>query len=274
MEIRSVNHNGNSAGTLQNPLLQGLIDSHCHLDDEAFAPDRSAVIQRAKNAGIDKILVPAYSPAFWPRLQHLCAQQSMLYPAYGVHPLYINACASNWLEQLRSLLDQAVAVGEIGLDLSESAPDYGSQVACLKMQLHLAQELNLPVILHARRTLEDLSLILRDFSGLRGVVHSFSGSLVQAQRLVDRGFYLGLGGAFTHARALRLRATIQSLPLERILVETDAPWQSAESYRGQRNEPAFLLETVHALAGLLQMAPQALAGQLTRNTLTLFQEKL
>ncbi|MDR7927044.1 TatD family hydrolase [Acidithiobacillus thiooxidans] len=268
--------NDSPGDTTQNRFLYGLVDSHCHLDDEAFAPDRSAVMQRARNAGVDKILVPAYSPVFWPRLQEVCAQQAMLYPAYGVHPLYIKACGSNWLEQLRSQLDGAVAVGEIGLDLSDNAPDYALQVAYLKMQLHIAQELNLPVILHARRTLEQLSQVLRDFPSLRGVVHSFSGSLVQAQRLVDRGFYLSLSGAFTHARALRLQATIKSLPVDRILVETDAPWQAAESYRGQRNEPGFLVKTVYALAHLLQARPQLLAEQLTRNTLALFhfQEKL
>ncbi|WP_414039878.1 TatD family hydrolase [Acidithiobacillus sp. M4-SHS-6] len=247
-----------------------LIDSHCHLDDAAFDPDRQEVIQRAQAAGVHKMVVPAYSPSFWPRLQQLCAQNTMLYPAYGVHPLYLNACASGWLDALPVLLEQAVALGEIGLDLSENAPDHGAQVACLKSQLQLALALNLPVILHARRTLEELILILRGFPGLRGVVHSFSGSLVQAQRLMDSGFYLGLGAAFTHPRALRLQATIRSLPLDRVLIETDAPWQPGGSFRGQRNEPAFLVETVRALAHLREIPFPALAERLTRNTLAFF----
>ncbi len=256
-------------------LLHNLIDSHCHLDEAAFNPDRDAVIQRARAAGVTKIVVPAYSPLFWPRLKNLCDQEAMLYPAYGMHPLYVSDCRPDWLGQLQNLLGQAVALGEIGLDGSGPAAEYAEQLSCLERQLDLARELDLPVILHARQTQEELLLILRRYPGLRGVVHSFSGSLVQAQRLVDMGFYLGLGGAFTHARALRLQATIKSLPLEQILVETDAPWQSAMAYRGQRNEPGFLAENVHLLAHLLQRAPQALAEQLTRNTLALFhfQEK-
>ncbi|WP_172437652.1 TatD family hydrolase [Acidithiobacillus marinus] len=247
-----------------------LVDSHCHLDDAAFDLDRPDVIRRARAAGVQKIIVPAYSPLFWPRLQQLCAQNIWLYPAYGVHPLYLHACASDWFEALPVWLENAVAVGEIGLDRSDNAPDHGAQIACLKSQLQLAQALDLPVILHARGTLEELILILRGFPRLRGVVHSFSGSLVQAQRLMDSGFYLGLGAAFTHARALRLQATIRSLPLDRVLIETDAPWQSGASFRGQRNEPAFLLETVRALAHLREMAFSALAEQLTRNTLAFF----
>lgn len=247
-----------------------LIDSHCHLDDAAFDPDRPDVLRRARAAGVQKIIVPAYNPLFWPRLQQLCARNVMLYPAYGVHPLYLHDCASDWLEALPVLLEQAVALGEIGLDRSANAPDHGAQVACLKNQLQMARELDLPVILHARGTLEELILILRTFPGLRGVVHSFSGSLVQAQRLMGSGFYLGLGAAFTHARALRLQATIRSLPLQQVVIETDAPWQSGASFRGQRNEPAYLRETLEALAGLREIPARQLAEQLTRNTLSLF----
>ena len=260
-----------TAVDLASSPLKNLVDSHCHVDDVAFAEDWRAVLQRAVAAGVSKIVVPGYSPLFWQRLQALCAEfPALLYPAYGVHPLYLRECGPDWTERLQVLLDGAVALGEIGLDAGADAPDRAEQEVCLRTQLALARDLHLPVILHARQSLEALLLILRHYPGLRGVVHSFTGSLVQGRRLVDMGFYLGLGAACSHPRVLRLRATMAALPVDNVLVETDAPWQSSLQRRGQRNEPGFLPETIRVLAELRHTPPQELADHCTQNTLSLF----
>ena len=185
--------------------MHGLIDSHCHLDDAAFDDDRDAVLRRAETAGVCKIIVPAYTPKYWDRLKEGCRHHPGLYPAYGVHPLYLDDRDEQWEATLATLLTQAVALGEVGLDAGDGAPDAARQRAGFTTQLAMAQQLGLPVILHARRSLEEVILTLRRFPGLRGVLHRFSGSLVQAQRLIDMGFLLGLGGALTHPRARRLR---------------------------------------------------------------------
>ena len=250
--------------------VHGLIDSHCHLDDAAFDDDRDAVLRRAETAGVCKIVVPAYTPKHWGRLKETCRHHPGLYPAYGVHPLYLNDRDGAWEATLAALLTQSVALGEIGLDASDGAPDAAHQRAGFATQLAMARQLGLPVILHARRSLEEVILTLRRFPGLRGVLHSFSGSLVQAQRLMDMGFLLGLGGALTHPRAQRLRATVANLPVESLLAETDAPWQTPHGHPGTRNEPAYLSEIIASLAQLRHTPAQEIARITAQNALTLF----
>ncbi len=250
--------------------MHGLIDSHCHLDDAAFDDDRDAVLRRAETAGVCKIIVPAYTPKYWDRLKEGCRHHPGLYPAYGVHPLYLDDRDEQWEATLATLLTQAVALGEIGLDAGDGAPDAARQRAGFTTQLAMAQQLGLPVILHARRSLEEVILTLRRFPGLRGVLHRFSGSLVQAQRLIDMGFLLGLGGALTHPRARRLRATAAILPAESLLVETDAPWQTPHAHPGTRNEPAYLSEIIASLAQLRHTPAQGIAQVTAQNALTLF----
>ncbi|QQD73505.1 TatD family hydrolase [Acidithiobacillus ferrivorans] len=250
--------------------MYGLIDSHCHLDDVSFDEDRDAILRRAEMAGVCKIIVPAYTPKHWCRLKETCRHHPGLYPAYGVHPLYLDDRDDRWEATLATHLTQAVALGEIGLDASDGAPDAARQQAVFTIQLAMAQQLGLPVILHARQSLEEVILILRRFPGLRGVLHSFSGSLVQAQRLMDLGFLLGLGGALTHPRAQRLRATVANLPVESLLAETDAPWQTPHGHPGIRNEPAYLSEIIASLAQLRHTPAQEIAQVTAQNALTLF----
>ncbi|CDQ11949.1 Uncharacterized deoxyribonuclease YjjV [Acidithiobacillus ferrivorans] len=250
--------------------MYGLIDSHCHLDDVSFDEDRDAILRRAEMAGVCKIIVPAYTPKHWCRLKETCRHHPGLYPAYGVHPLYLDDRDDRWEATLATHLTQAVALGEIGLDASDGAPDAARQQAVFTIQLAMAQQLGLPVILHARQSLEEVILILRRFPGLRGVLHSFSGSLVQAQRLMDLGFLLGLGGALTHPRAQRLRATVANLPVESLLAETDAPWQAPHGHPGIRNEPAYLSEIIASLAQLRHTSAQEIAQVTAQNALTLF----
>ncbi len=251
-----------------------LIDTHSHFDDSSFDHDRPLAWARAVQAGVSGQIVPAISAAHWPRLRAVCAAYPQLYPAYGLHPMYLAEHRAADLETLAVWLEQepAVAVGECGLDFFVPGLDVAAQTQFFTRQLALAHDLHLPVILHARRAVDAVLQQLRRYPGLRGVVHSFAGSEQQARQLIDLGFYLSVGGPLTYPRAQRLQRLVTVLPLEFLLLETDAPDQPLSNRRGQRNEPAYLPEVLHTLARLRDTDPQQLAATLLRNTLTLFNQ--
>ncbi len=249
-----------------------LVDSHCHFDVEAFAHDREAVIARARAAGVTRQVVPAVTAEAWPQLRTVCRAWPGLYPAYGLHPVYLSAHRPEHLERLREWIvrERPVAVGECGLDHFVEDLDPQAQQVCFNAQLQLAREFDLPVIVHARRAVDAVIAAIARVGGLRGVVHSFSGSRVQAQRLWDMGFLIGLGGPVTYERAQRLRRLAAEMPLEYLLLETDAPDQPDQLIRGQRNEPARLVTVLDTIASLRDTAPAAIAAATTANAERLF----
>lgn len=249
-----------------------IIDSHCHLDDLAFDADRQWVLARADAAGVAGIVLPAVSARHWPRLRAVAALRPGLYAAYGLHPMLLAEHRPEHLSELANWLEreQSVALGECGLDFYLKDLDRGVQVEYFTAQLRLARDLGLPVIVHARRAVDDVLKFIRRFPELRGVVHSFSGSLQQAQRLFDQGFRVGLGGPLTYPRAQRLRSVAARLPLEAIVLETDAPDQPGLAHRGRRNEPAYLLEVVETLAALRAVSPAEVARATFNNARDLF----
>lgn len=249
-----------------------LVDSHCHLDDERLATDLDQVLARAHQAGIVKVVVPGVSARHWPRLQTLTQRAPGLYAAYGLHPMFLEQHRKEHLEMLRHWLEQErpVAVGECGLDYYLPHLDVATQTEFFVAQLRLAREFDLPVVLHARRAVDDVIKHLRRFPGLRGEVHSFSGSEQQAHQLLDMGFLLGIGGPVTYPRAQRLRRLVAGLPITGLLLETDAPDQPAVAHRGRLNEPAFLPEVLYAVASLREETPTSVAAALNRNACTLF----
>lgn len=249
-----------------------LVDSHVHLDDGAFDADREAVLERAHAAGVRLLVVPGIDAASWPRIEALCARHAGLYPAYGLHPLFLPQHRATHLDALRERLaaGTAVALGEIGLDYFVTELDPATQRHFFDAQLQLAKELSLPVIVHARRAVEEVLLMLRAVPGLRGVVHSFAGSEQQAGRLYELGFHLGIGGPVTYERAHRLRRIVARMPIERLLLETDAPDQPIAGYQGQRNEPARILDVLHSVARLRGEAPDAIAFATSANACRLF----
>ncbi len=240
-----------------------LIDSHCHLDAPEFDADRAAVIAEARSHGVSAQILPAVAAAGWPRLQAICQQAPGLYPAYGLHPMYLPQHQPSDLPLLRQWLQDgsAVAVGECGLDFFVEGLDPARQHEFFQAQLELAREFQLPVIIHARRAVDAVIAAIRRTGPLRGVVHSFSGSPEQARQLWDLGFLVGLGGPVTYERAQRLRRLAAGMPLEFLLLETDAPDQPDAGIRGQRNAPARLATIAHAIAELrgIPMAELALA---------------
>jgi len=249
-----------------------LIDSHSHFDDDSFSADREAVLARAQLVGVTRQIVPAISASFWYRLREVCKQYSGLYPAYGLHPLYLSEHRQQHLDQLAQWIEQEqpVAVGECGLDYWVADLEQSEQERFFSAQLHLAREAHLPVIIHARRSVEDVIKQVRRIPGSYGVVHSFAGSEVQARQLIECGFYLSFGGPITYPRANKLRRLVQTLPLESILLETDSPDQPLSTHRGERNEPAYLPEVLQTVAELRQQSPVEVATMTNRNTLTLF----
>jgi TatD DNase family protein len=246
-------------------------DTHCHLDLPQFDADRTAVIERAWAAGVQTIIVPATDLASCHRVLALAGQYEHIYAAIGVHP---NDCAGFEMRHLAELRELArhpkvVAIGEIGLDYYWHKTPADQQAAVLRMQLELAAELRLPVILHSRNpaggvstcnadllcAMEQMGPEIRKARGedaIIGIWHAFSGDLAEAQRAMDLGLALGLGGPLTFQNARRLHALAPQLPRERVVLETDAPYLTPHPHRGQRNEPAYVPLIAGRLAELWQ----------------------
>ena len=257
------------------------IDTHCHLDAAEFDTDRDAVRAQARALGVGLCVYPAVDVNTLDAVRALAHRHEDVY-ALGIHPLYTPQASAADLDEL-GLAVQAhradprlVAVGEIGLDGFVPGLDMARQVHFFRAQLELAQAQALPVILHVRRSAEQVLQQLRQVRVRGGIAHAFNGSLQQARAFIDLGFVLGLGGALTYERATRLRELARELPLESLVVETDAPdippqWlytTAAARAEGQpqgRNSPAELPRIATLLATLRDVAPQTLARQTTDN---------
>ncbi len=249
-----------------------LYDSHCHLDVVEFDADRAAVIARARAAGVTAQLLPAIDRASWDRIAALHRADERLRPAYGLHPMYLDAHRPEDLDALaeRVARERPAAIGECGLDYFVEGLDPDAQRHYFEGQLAIAREHDLPVVIHARRSVDEVIQRLRRIGGLRGVVHSWSGSEEQAQQLFALGFSLGIGGPVTYERARRLRRTVAAMPIEQLLLETDAPDQPDADWRGQRNEPSRLVEVLRTVAALRGESEEAIAEATTQNAQRLF----
>ena len=258
------------------------IDTHCHLDAGEFDADRDAVIRRAAAAGVRRIVLPAVAPNNFDTVRELAHAHGFVY-ALGIHPLYVERAGAGALSALRAALaaqhadPRLVAVGEIGLDHFVPGLDPALQLRCCVAQLELAREFELPVVLHVRRSADTLLKQLRQIRVRGGIAHAFNGSEQQALGFVELGFKLGFGGALTFERALQIRRLAASLPLECIVLETDAPdippqWlyctaeQRAAGERS-RNEPGELPRIAAQLAQLRGLSVADLAQATCANAL-------
>jgi len=249
-----------------------LIDSHSHIDTVAFDADRAATIARARAAGVHAQIVPAIARHGWAHLRQICQAHAGLYPAYGLHPMAVAQHEPQHLLDLAAIItaEQPLAIGECGLDLFVKGLDRDQQYHYFNAQLELARDHDLPVIVHARRAFDEVAACLRRIGGLRGVVHSFSGSRQQAEQFWKLGFSLGIGGPLTYPRARRLRDIVARMPAEFLLLETDSPDQPLHGHQGQRNEPALLVEVLAVAASLRQHSEADLAAETTANARRLF----
>jgi TatD DNase family protein len=249
-----------------------LIDSHVHTDDERLKSDRPRVLQAARDRNIVAQVVPAISQRLWPRVKAVCANQDDLFACYGLHPCFHDEHQAGHVDELALWLgrEKPVAVGECGLDYFIAGADKAHQQHLFAAQLALAREFDLPIVIHARKAVEDVIRMIRSSGHYRGMVHSFNGSIQQATRLMDLGYKLSFGGAVTYERARRLRELVASLPLDALLLETDAPDQPDALHTGQRNEPAFLVDVWRAISAIRQEDAATVAEATTNNAIELF----
>jgi len=259
-----------------------LIDSHCHLDFPQFDNDREAVVQRAREAGVEIIINPGADLESSRRAVALAECYPEVYAAVGVHPHQAKSVTDEVVAELRRLAahPKVVAIGEIGLDFYRDLSPRDVQRQAFRQQLALAAELDLPVIVHSREAHDDVMAILTEWlrdsklkaqsSKLKGVLHAFSGDRAMAERMFELGFCVGIAGPVTFLNAHRLRALVRELPLERLLIETDAPYLAPHPYRGKRNEPARVALVATAVAELHGMAETAVASQTAANARRLF----
>jgi TatD DNase family protein len=257
------------------------IDTHCHLDAPEFDADRDAVRQQAAQAGVGHVVIPAVARAHWPQVMALAERHGDSY-ALGIHPLFTPAAQESDIAALRAMLAEhrhdprLVAVGEIGLDFFVTGLNEERQTWFYAQQIALAREFNLPVILHVRRSSDQLLKVLRATPVVGGIAHAFNGSAQQAQAFIALGFKLGFGGAVTYDRALKLRALAATLPLDSLVLETDAPdipphWlyttaeQRAAGLPQGRNSSAELPRIAAEVARLRGMAIEDLQAATTAN---------
>jgi TatD DNase family protein len=244
-----------------------LIDTHCHLDVAEFDPDRQAVLARARANGVTAIVVPGVIAPGWDYLWRFCAGESDLYPALGLHPVYLDRHQEGDLAALEKFLAERrpVAVGEIGLDYFVTGLDRQRQQALFEAQLELARDARLPVILHVRKAHDPVLATLRRIRVPGGIAHAYNGSLQQARQYLDLGFKLGFGGMLTYERSRRLRLLARELPAEAIVLETDAPDLTVAQHRGLRNSPEYLPHCLAALAEARGESREDLARQTSAN---------
>ncbi|MEO0367881.1 MAG: TatD family hydrolase [Pseudomonadota bacterium] len=251
-----------------------LTDSICHLDFPEFDSDRSDVLASCASAGVMQIVVPAVAQSSWHRTIQICQINSApvtLLLALGLHPMMIDSHQPDHLIELDELIESAkpIAVGEIGLDfhksLNHSAASHEKQGIFFEKQLLIAKKHSKPVILHIRKAHDEAIDILRESKITGGIVHAFNGSIQQAQHYIELGFCLSFGGMLTYVRSTKLQRLISQIPIENIVLETDAPDMTVFSHQGQRNSPAYLPYVLDAVAKHKSLDPDRVAEQTTAN---------
>ncbi|WP_312803285.1 TatD family hydrolase [Atlantibacter hermannii] len=256
-------------------MTRRFIDTHCHFDFPPFTGNEGSTLALAAQAGVEKIIVPAVDETRFGIVLDLAARYPALYAALGLHPIVIENHTEAALAELERRLAQRpeklVAIGEIGLDLYREDPQFDRQEWFLDRQLQLAKRYDLPVILHSRRTHDKLAMHLKRHNLPRtGVVHGFAGSLQQAERFIALGYKIGVGGTITYPRASKTRDVMAKLPLEALLLETDAPDMPLNGWQGQPNRPERIALVFDTLCELRCEAPEDIAAAIRENTLQVF----
>jgi TatD DNase family protein len=246
-----------------------LIDSHCHLDDKQFDPDRPQVIERATASGVEIMLAigTGDGPPDLEAGLRLARQYPFMYATVGVHPHDAAKATPETFPAMEKLLNEAkvVAIGEIGLDYHYDFSPRDVQRDVFVAQMELARRAAKPIVIHTREAWDDTLQLLREHWRGSGVMHCFSGGAAEARQALDLGFHLAFGGVLTFPKAENVREAARLTPEDRLLVETDAPYLAPVPKRGKRNEPAFMVETVRRLAEVRGVSPEQIAEVTTRN---------
>ena len=261
-----------------------MIDTHCHMDDPQYAEELSAFLEEQKAGGVELILVPGVDKTSVKDVLDVCDQYpDYLLPALGLHPENVK---EDWAEQLaiiKAAVDEnlasaqrrsrLIAIGEIGLDYHWDTTFVEQQHEALREQMRWAEQYNLPVMIHSRDATEDTLNILREFPSVRGVMHCFSGSHEVAKQVIDMGYYLGIGGVLTFKNC-KLAEHLVGIPLERLVLETDAPYMAPVPHRGKRNESKWMWHVAERLAQVYNCSVEHVNEVTTANAKKLFVIKL
>src|SRR3989339_631849 len=244
-----------------------MIDTHCHLLDESFNSDRKEVIERAFAEGITKIIEISVEPSLWQGSLDLCRRYNNIFCTFGIHP----HDAEKYVDYTHLLKDEkVVAVGEFGLDYHRNNVDKKIQAEVFEKQLDIAKKINKPVIIHSREAEVDSYKILSQYKNLRGVVHCFSSTLEYAEKFLALGYYLGIDCPVTYPKADNLRDVVKNVPLEKILLETDAPYLPPQKFRGKRNEPSYIKFIAEEIAKIKNLSIDEVSKITDNNAEVLF----
>jgi len=253
-------------------LLPRLIDAHVHTDDDRFENILDEVLSKARIANVVAQIVPSICARRWPNVKSVCARHNELFACYGLHPCFQAEHTAQHIEDLATWIgrEKPVALGECGLDYFIENADKPFQQQLFAAQLALAREFNLPIVIHARRAVDDVIELIKSADHHKGMIHSFNGSAQQAKRLIDLGYKLSFGGAVSYNRATKLRAMLAGLPLDAILLETDAPDQPDATHTGQLNQPGYLPDVLAAISVIRSEDARVIAKATTKNAIDLF----
>lgn len=255
---------------MTDPSKLTLVDSHCHIDMPEFDSDREAVVARAREAGVETMLIVGCVDAEAGHRRALGVGESLGFPvSAGIHPHDARTGSEAAIDELRdwAMGGRVVAIGEIGLDFHYDHSPRPVQVEMFRRQVRLAKEVGLPVVIHTREAdLETARILEEEGAGeVGGVLHCFTGGGELARRALDLGFFISFSGIVCFPRAEGIREIAASIPLDRLLVETDAPFLAPPPHRGKRNEPAFVVEVARAIAALRGVSATEICGAVTAN---------
>ena len=250
-----------------------LFDTHAHLDDRAFDEDRAELLKALPQQGLALVMNPGCSLESSRNVVKIAAENDYIYAAVGSHPDAADEVNEAVIEEYRTLCKlnpKVKAIGEIGLDYHYEDIPREIQLKAFRLQMELARELDLPVIVHEREAHEDGMAVVREFPEVRGVFHCYSGSAEMARQLVNLGWYIGFTGVLTFKNARKAVEVASSIPLERIVLETDCPYMAPEPFRGKRNDPGKLYRMAEKLAEIRGLSVEEIHAITTENGKTLY----
>lgn len=248
-----------------------MFDTHCHLSDKKFNTDRDKVIARAKQAGINRLLIVCSDVEEFDTFNKMLDEYEFIYGTVGVHPHDAKNFQRDWqIIQEVFKKDKIVALGEIGLDYHYEYSPREAQKEAFRKQLRIAKEKQLPVVIHSREAMDDCLGILKEEDIDYGVMHCFSASKEAMYKCIDMGLYISIAGVVTFPKANKLREIAKAVPLEKLLIETDAPYLAPQPVRGRRNEPSYMKYTLDEIAAIRGISKEVLIEAITKNSISLF----
>ena len=249
-----------------------MIDTHCHFNDEAYFNDLDLVINKALDNDVKKLIIVGFDNQTIERAIKITNDYECCYLAIGYHPEVANDINEEDLIKLEELIikNKPVAIGEIGLDYYWVKDNKDKQKWLFRKQIELAKKYNLPIIIHSRDAIADTLEIVKEFDGIKGVMHAYSGSLEMAKEFIKKGFYLGIGGVITFNNAKSLKEVVMNIDLSKILLETDCPYLTPVPFRGKRNESSYIPLIAKKISEIKEISIEEVSNITDENVKTLF----